>query len=168
MRFDHWSSKVRRSVLIDSKADILLYGNAERAIIEVSHRLARGDDPVMYDVRGITLVKQTPDTEVDMSSIDDTNERTVRQDDEQVIRLPSWKRSLRVEVYTERTCASSGKQSGMRARWYSNTEPRYLGDATADTFDDAEMDWVFDLPMRATPCLWGCENSRMGYDPFFR
>ena len=47
----------------------------------------------MYDVRGITLVKtdQAPDyTEVDMSSIDDTNERTIRQDDEQVIRLPSY------------------------------------------------------------------------------
>jgi uncharacterized radical SAM protein YgiQ len=41
--YDYWSDKVRRSVLVDSKADILLYGNAERALIELSHRIARGE-----------------------------------------------------------------------------------------------------------------------------
>ena len=39
--YDYWSDKVRRSVLVDAKADILLYGNAERAVVEVAHRLAR-------------------------------------------------------------------------------------------------------------------------------
>ena len=39
--FDYWSDKVRRSVLVDSKADILIYGNAERAVVEVSHRVLR-------------------------------------------------------------------------------------------------------------------------------
>ncbi len=43
--YDYWSDKVRRSVLVDAKADILLYGNAERAIVEVAHRLADGDEP---------------------------------------------------------------------------------------------------------------------------
>ncbi|MGS0756176.1 YgiQ family radical SAM protein, partial [Roseateles sp. GG27B] len=38
--YDYWQDKVRRSVLVDSKADLLLYGNAERAIIEIAHRLA--------------------------------------------------------------------------------------------------------------------------------
>ena len=38
--YDYWSDKVRRSVLLDAKADILLYGNAERAVVEVAHRLA--------------------------------------------------------------------------------------------------------------------------------
>ncbi len=33
--YDYWSDKVRRSILVDAKADILLYGNAERAIVEV-------------------------------------------------------------------------------------------------------------------------------------
>ena len=40
--FDYWQEKVRRSMLLDSKADILLYGNAERAIVDLTHRLARG------------------------------------------------------------------------------------------------------------------------------
>jgi len=40
--YDYWSDKVRRSVLMDSKADILVYGNGERQIIEISHALAAG------------------------------------------------------------------------------------------------------------------------------
>ncbi len=39
--YDYWQDKVRRSILVDSKADLLLYGNAERAIVEVAHRLAQ-------------------------------------------------------------------------------------------------------------------------------
>jgi uncharacterized radical SAM protein YgiQ len=51
--YDYWSDKVRRSILLDSKADLLLYGNAERAIVEVTHRLALGE-PIdsIRDVRG--------------------------------------------------------------------------------------------------------------------
>jgi uncharacterized radical SAM protein YgiQ len=41
--YDYWSEKVRRSVLLDSKADLLLYGNAERALVDVVHRLAAGE-----------------------------------------------------------------------------------------------------------------------------
>ncbi|HTJ46999.1 MAG TPA: YgiQ family radical SAM protein, partial [Kofleriaceae bacterium] len=40
--YDYWSDKVRRSVLVDSKADLLVYGNGERAIVEIAHRLAHG------------------------------------------------------------------------------------------------------------------------------
>ncbi len=51
--YDYWSDKVRRSILLDSKADLLLYGNAERAIIEVAHRLANGElIETIRDVRG--------------------------------------------------------------------------------------------------------------------
>jgi uncharacterized radical SAM protein YgiQ len=51
--YDYWQDKVRRSILADSKADLLLYGNAERAIVEVAHRLAR-KQPIdsITDVRG--------------------------------------------------------------------------------------------------------------------
>jgi uncharacterized radical SAM protein YgiQ len=38
--YDYWSEKVRHSVVLDAKCDLLLYGNAERAIIEIAHRLA--------------------------------------------------------------------------------------------------------------------------------
>jgi uncharacterized radical SAM protein YgiQ len=41
--YDYWSDKVRRSVLPDSKADLLIFGSAERAIVELAHRLAAGE-----------------------------------------------------------------------------------------------------------------------------
>ena len=51
--YDYWQDKVRRSILVDSKADLLLYGNAERAIVEIAHRLARREPmQQITDVRG--------------------------------------------------------------------------------------------------------------------
>ncbi|HEY7775555.1 MAG TPA: YgiQ family radical SAM protein, partial [Kineobactrum sp.] len=61
--YDYWSDKVRRSVLMDSCADLLLYGNAERALVEVAHRIAAGE-PVkdIRDVRGTAWVcKRLPE-----------------------------------------------------------------------------------------------------------
>ncbi len=72
--YDYWSDKVRRSILMDATADILLYGNAERAIVEVAQRLARGE-PVeaITDVRGTAFIrKDTPEGwfEIDSTRID--------------------------------------------------------------------------------------------------
>jgi uncharacterized radical SAM protein YgiQ len=72
--FDYWSEKVRRSVLVDAKADLLVFGNAERQIVEIAHRLARGE-PVgsIQDLRGTAFVrKATPDgfSEIDSTTID--------------------------------------------------------------------------------------------------
>src|SRR3954470_15471243 len=51
--YDYWSNKVRRSVLIDSRADLLVYGNGERAVVEIAHRLAAGAGPgALTDLRG--------------------------------------------------------------------------------------------------------------------
>ncbi len=51
--YDYWSDKVRRSILLDSKADILLYGNAERALVELAHRVGKGEKiEAIRDLRG--------------------------------------------------------------------------------------------------------------------
>jgi uncharacterized radical SAM protein YgiQ len=69
--YDYWQDKVRRSILIDAKADILLYGNAERALVEISHRLARGEKiRDIQDVRGTAFVRRKPAT--DFLEIDST------------------------------------------------------------------------------------------------
>ena len=58
--FDYWQEKVRRSILVDSKADLLLYGNAERAIVELTHRLASGVAiREIRDLRGSAYVVQS-------------------------------------------------------------------------------------------------------------
>ncbi|GMT41151.1 MAG: UPF0313 protein [bacterium] len=55
--YDYWSDKVRRSCLPDSKADMLLFGNAERAIVEIAHRLAANEDiKDIHDVRGTAFM----------------------------------------------------------------------------------------------------------------
>lgn len=55
--YDYWSDKVRRSVLPDSKADILLFGNAERALVALTHRLAAGEPiAAIRDLRGTAFM----------------------------------------------------------------------------------------------------------------
>ena len=72
--YDYWQDKVRRSILVDATADLLLYGNAERAIVEVAQRLARGDAiGEITDVRGTAFVRRdTPEgwMEIDSTRID--------------------------------------------------------------------------------------------------
>ncbi|QHE85863.1 YgiQ family radical SAM protein [Hydrogenophaga sp. BPS33] len=75
--YDYWSDKVRRSVVVDSKCDLLLYGNAERALVEVAHRIA-AREPIEHitDVRGTAFVRRPGDPtaegwiEIDSSEVD--------------------------------------------------------------------------------------------------
>ena len=82
--YDYWSDKVRRSVLIDSKADMLFYGNAERAIVELAHGLAAGK--TLQEMRGIRgtafVLKQPPSdwVELDSSELDEPGELIAHED----------------------------------------------------------------------------------------
>lgn len=75
--YDYWSDKVRRSVVVDSKCDLLLYGNAERALVEVAHRIA-AREPIEHitDVRGTAFVRRPNDPtaegwiEIDSTEVD--------------------------------------------------------------------------------------------------
>jgi uncharacterized radical SAM protein YgiQ len=75
--YDYWSDKVRRSILIDAKADLLVYGNAERAIVEIAHRLAQ-KKPIesITDVRGTAFMRRPDDAslvgwyEIDSTELD--------------------------------------------------------------------------------------------------
>ena len=73
--FDYWQEKVRRSILLDAKADMLLYGNAERAIVELTHRLASGESiDQIRNLRGTAFInKSIPQgyTVLDSSHIDE-------------------------------------------------------------------------------------------------
>jgi len=70
--FDYWSEKVRRSILLDSKADLLVYGNAERQICEIAHRLAAGERiQDVTDLRGTAFARRA--TPADWIEIDSTH-----------------------------------------------------------------------------------------------
>ena len=76
--YDYWSDKVRRSIVVDAKCDLLLYGNAERALVEIAHRLA-AREPVekITDVRGTAFVRRPDDEsgqgwfEINSTRVDD-------------------------------------------------------------------------------------------------
>jgi len=70
--YDYWQDKVRRSILADARADILLYGNAERALVELAFRLANGHSiEQITDIRGTAFfIKDLP---ADWTVIDSTN-----------------------------------------------------------------------------------------------
>ncbi|HXK56669.1 MAG TPA: YgiQ family radical SAM protein, partial [Gammaproteobacteria bacterium] len=73
--YDYWSDKVRRSILPDAKADLLVFGNAERAVVELAHRLAAGESIAeIGDIRGTASMRRAlPDgwTVIDSSVIDE-------------------------------------------------------------------------------------------------
>jgi uncharacterized radical SAM protein YgiQ len=70
--FDYWSEKVRRSVLLDARADLLVYGNGERQICEVAHRLAAGESiRDITDLRGTVFVRR--ELPADWIEIDSTH-----------------------------------------------------------------------------------------------
>lgn len=62
--YDYWDNKVRRSVLLDSQADLLSFGMGERSMLEIAERLNAGEDiSFMRDIRGTCYsvdVRETP------------------------------------------------------------------------------------------------------------
>jgi uncharacterized radical SAM protein YgiQ len=73
--YDYWSDTVRRSVLVDAKADLLVYGNGERQVVEIAHRLAAGETMAqLTDIRGTAYLRKgipADWTVLDSSGIDE-------------------------------------------------------------------------------------------------
>ncbi|MHB1871271.1 MAG: YgiQ family radical SAM protein [Steroidobacteraceae bacterium] len=82
--FDYWSEKVRRSVLLDAKADLLVYGSGERQVCEIAHRLAAGESiRELTDVRGTAFArKAVPEgwIEIDSTHLDAPGPLAARPD----------------------------------------------------------------------------------------
>ncbi|MDP3539699.1 MAG: YgiQ family radical SAM protein [Azonexus sp.] len=93
--YDYWSDKVRRSVLPDSKADLLIFGNAERALVEVAHRLAKGENlNEIRDLRGTAFMvpsgwQPSEEWEVIDSTEVDTPGALVQHADPYAMEMPS-------------------------------------------------------------------------------
>ncbi len=72
--YDYWQEKVRRSILLDARADLLVFGNGERQIVEIAHRLAAGAKPAdIKNVRGTAFLGTAAGegwTEIDSTHLD--------------------------------------------------------------------------------------------------
>ena len=96
--YDYWSERVRRSILLDAKADMLLYGNAERAIVDLTHRLGNGEEiEEIRDLRGTAYpLSELPEDYqvVDATKLVDEAEvapiRLMQNPERSVIELPAF------------------------------------------------------------------------------
>ena len=156
--YDYWSDKVRRSILVDAKADILLYGNAERAIVEVTHRLARGQSAAeMDDVRGVALLKPAvPEgwTEAHADDIEVADEGARQGGDKVVIRLPAYEQVIEdSELYARasRVLHRESNPGNARPLVQRHGDRELWVTAPPIPLTTPEMDRVYELPYARGP-----------------
>jgi uncharacterized radical SAM protein YgiQ len=156
--YDYWSDKVRRSILVDAKADILLYGNAERAIVEVTHRLARGQPfAEMDDVRGVALMKPALPagwTELPADDIDVADEGARQGGAKAVIRMPAYEQVIEdAEVYARasRVLHRESNPGNARPLVQRHGDRELWVTAPPIPLTTPEMDKVYELPYARGP-----------------
>ncbi len=157
--YDYWSDKVRRSILPDSKADLLLFGNAERALVELTHRLARGEKIAdIRNLRGTAFMAPSgwtpgPDwTEVgagDTVARDKDVERT-----KTVVRLPAFEAVQKNEVMyaqASRVFHLESNPGNARALVQTHGERDLWLNPPPIPLSTAEMDHIYGLPYARAP-----------------
>jgi len=156
--FDYWSDKVRRSVLIDAKADILLYGNAERALVELTHRIAKGVEIASCDdLRGVALIKdKVPDgwSEVSAADIDDSDDGGRATPPQTVLRLPAYEQVANdPESYARasRVLHRESNPGNARPLVQRHGDREVWVTAPPIPLSTEEMDRVYDLPYARAP-----------------
>ncbi len=156
--YDYWSDKVRRSVLMDAKADILLYGNAERAVVEITHRMAKGAKASeLDDVRGVALLKPAmPEgwTEVRADDVDASDEGARLTAGKAVVRLPSFEQvEADKESYARasRVLHRESNPGNARPLVQKHGERELWVTPPPIPLTTPEMDGVYDLPYARGP-----------------
>ncbi len=155
--FDYWSEKVRRSILADAKADLLLYGNAERAVVEVAKRMAAGAAPSELDsIRGVALFRRVPDsfTELHADDLDASDEGAARVKGDVVIRLPDYEQVVEdKEAYARasRVLHRESNPGNARALVQRHGDRDLWLNAPPIPLSSDEMDAVYDLPYARAP-----------------
>ena len=155
--YDYWSDKVRRSILADAKADLLIYGNAERAVVEVANRLAAGETPrELESIRGVALFRPVPDhyTELHADDLDSADEGAARRAGDTVIRLPAYE-----DVKDDKEAYARASRVLHREANPGNARPLVQRHGDRDLWlnpppiplTSAEMDAVYDLPYARAP-----------------
>ncbi len=156
--YDYWSDKVRRSILVDAKGDILLYGNAERAVVEVAHRIAKGAAPSSIDdIRGVAVMKDVvPEgwTEAPADDLDDASEAARILGDRTVIRLPAFEQVEKdSEAYARasRVLHRESNPGNARALVQRHGDRELWLSPPPIPLTTPEMDAVYELPYARAP-----------------
>jgi uncharacterized radical SAM protein YgiQ len=155
--FDYWSGTVRRSILFDSKADLLVYGMGERPVLEVARRLAAGEAiDQIRDVHGTGYIVGR-----DEAAMCEAAESDFVRDGRPVV-LPSYEEvskdkrayALAARLFHFETNPKNGRpivqRHGDRAL-YLNPPALPLDDDAGAGPDAVSMDGLYDLPFNRAP-----------------
>ena len=145
--YDYWSDSIRRSVLLDAKADLLVFGMGERPIWEVADRLSAGEPiSAITDVRGTAHVMSKGQWEHIETS------RFVT--DGKPIRLPSYREvKSNMAAFSEMSGAfqkETNPGNGRPILQAHESEAIYLN-PPAEPLDTGLMDELYDLPFARAP-----------------
>lgn len=164
--YDYWSDKVRRSVLLDAKADMLVYGNAERSILEIAEHLGAGHPlDELRSVRGTALsLKACPEgfAEVDASDVDQPKDlvrlrrraMATTPRERTVVRLPAFEAVREDEVLyaqASRVLHQEANPHNGRALIQRHGDRELWINPPPVPLSTEEMDAVFELPYQRRP-----------------
>lgn len=169
--YDYWSDKVRRSILLDARADLLLYGNAERAIVEVAHRLAAGESPQQIrDLRGTAFLLNPQELEqrlaggageagwqlLNLSDLPDESEsvRGEKRQPQAVVRLPDFdqvKGDGKLYAHTSRMFHLETNPGNARALLQPHGTRQLWLNPPPEPLTSEELDRVYELPYTRQP-----------------
>lgn len=173
--FDYWSEKVRRSVLLDAKADMLLFGNAERAIVELTHRLASGEAVAdIQDIRGTAYVTDEPlagwrglDERRLPDEKADSGVRLMMDAVPEYIELPSFE-SVRGDkvlyAHASRLLHRETNPGNARALAQRHGDKIVWLNPPPIPLTTPELDWVFERPYQRIPHPGYGEDSIPAYE----
>ncbi len=157
--FDYWSEKVRRSIAFDARSDLLLYGNAERAVVEVAHRMADGES--IADIRGVRgTAYPLSELPADFAEIDPRDVGSAREvgrsrpRDLTVVRLPAYE-EVRADpvayAQASRTLHAETNPGNARALVQAHGDRHLWLAPPPIPLTTAEMDGVYGLPYARVP-----------------
>ncbi len=157
--FDYWSEKIRRSIVLDAKADLLVFGNGERAVVEIAHRLAAGESPqTLVDIRGTAFACPTdwqPEGVVTVDARDpDHPPRQSADRTKTALRIPSFEavtRSPILYAHASRMLHLESNPGNARALVQRHGNRAVWLNPPPIPLTTPELDAVYDLPYSRKP-----------------
>jgi uncharacterized radical SAM protein YgiQ len=148
--YDYWSNEVRRSILLDSKADLLVFGMGERPVWEIARRLDRGD-PLrsLTNIRGTAYVKNNLEQWEALAC-----DASRHVPDGKVVVLPSYeevKRDKGAFARMSRQFQYETNPHNARPLLQAHGEQAVFYNPPAEPLREAEMDELYDLPFERLP-----------------
>jgi uncharacterized radical SAM protein YgiQ len=141
--YDYWSDTVRRSILLDAKADLVVYGMGETTIIEIAQRLAAGRS--LHDLRGLRGVAY---------ALGASEKAPTSGFGKEVLQLPSYEQVKADKmVFAEATRLIHINTNPLNAQTMVQLHDRQAVVVNPPTLpiSEAEMDRIYDLPYTRRP-----------------